>query len=109
MSQGVRRELGGLAGREGQDGRRPGGERAGVADPADAESATNERDDVERRRSRALVDDEHAGATNPHAHLANPPASGPSRVPANPARAPPRPPPAPPANRPPIRPPPPLP
>src|SRR5207245_11772541 len=82
----VRRELGRLADQDGQDARRPGVERAGVADPADAESPTNERDDVERRRSRALVDDEHAGATDPHAHLADPPASGASGVPASAAR-----------------------
>src|SRR5437773_738031 len=72
----VRRELGGLADQDRQDARRGRVERTGMADPADAESPAEERDDVERRHPRALVDDEHARAADPDAHLASPPVPG---------------------------------
>src|SRR6266850_1063623 len=58
----VRRQLGRLTHEHRQD---PGGvrvERAGVADPSDAEPAPDDRDDVEGGRAGALVDDEDTGA-----------------------------------------------
>ena len=72
----VRRELGRLADQDGQDPRRAGVERAGVADPADAELPADERDHIERRHPRPLVDDEHAGAAGLLAHVADRPAPG---------------------------------
>src|SRR5205814_9325799 len=56
----IRRELGRLSHHDRQHAGRLGIEGPAMAHPRDAERSPEEGDDPERRRARALVDDEHA-------------------------------------------------